>query len=303
VPAPYCPSGDRRNSQGTIGTDKQFTSQILDGMGLYYYNARYYDPGIGRFISPDTMIPGLSNPQALNRYSYVNNNPLNSTDPTGHFSFHINLKTVLKVVAVVAIVVAVVALAVIAAPLVIAAASAAAAAATTAATVVAAAASTVIGAAATAIDTAFCLASAYATVALGTVGDALAGVAEAGTATEIVANTLKDGAPSPELNPPGALGNWNTTTFEEGDTFQRFGDISGHYGAPVGQSADASALSPASQGQALNIYQFNTSWNALQSTVAPQPDWNQTGLGQQFYFEPTIGDLLQGDIISNVTTE
>jgi RHS repeat-associated protein len=46
----YSPFGDRGNSQGTIGTDKQFTGQRLDGTGLYFYNARYYDPTIGRFV-------------------------------------------------------------------------------------------------------------------------------------------------------------------------------------------------------------------------------------------------------------
>ncbi|MFC1953475.1 RHS repeat-associated core domain-containing protein, partial [Chloroflexota bacterium] len=66
-------------------TDKLFTGQRLDGTGLYYYNARYYDPEIGRFISPDTIIPNPANPQSFNRYSYVLNNPLRYTDPTGHW--------------------------------------------------------------------------------------------------------------------------------------------------------------------------------------------------------------------------
>ena len=61
-----------------------FTGQRLDATGLYYYNARYYDATIGRFISPDTVIQNPANPQTLNRYSYCVNNPLNRTDPTGH---------------------------------------------------------------------------------------------------------------------------------------------------------------------------------------------------------------------------
>jgi len=44
----------------------------------------YYDPELGRFIQPDTVIPDLSNPQSYNRYSYVLNNPLRYTDPSGH---------------------------------------------------------------------------------------------------------------------------------------------------------------------------------------------------------------------------
>ncbi|RMD62918.1 RHS repeat-associated core domain-containing protein, partial [Candidatus Parcubacteria bacterium] len=51
---------------------------------LYDYNARYYDPAIGRFIQPDTIVPEPANPQALNRYAYVNNNPVRYTDPSGH---------------------------------------------------------------------------------------------------------------------------------------------------------------------------------------------------------------------------
>ncbi len=48
-----------------------------------YYGARYYDPAIGRFISADTIVPNPADPQTLNRYSYVNNNPILYTDPTG----------------------------------------------------------------------------------------------------------------------------------------------------------------------------------------------------------------------------
>jgi RHS repeat-associated protein len=45
---------------------------------------RMYDPLIGRFLSADTIVPGPSNPQALNRYSYGFNSPLKYTDPDGH---------------------------------------------------------------------------------------------------------------------------------------------------------------------------------------------------------------------------
>ncbi len=78
----YTPFGAARSFSGTLPAQK-FTGQRLDDVGLYYYGARYYDPEIGRFISPDTIVPKLKNPQALNRYSYVTNNPLKYTDPTG----------------------------------------------------------------------------------------------------------------------------------------------------------------------------------------------------------------------------
>ena len=84
----YYPFGDVRWSDGTLPTDRQFTGQRLEaGLGLYDYRARYYDPAIGRFTQPDTVVPGPGHPQSLNRYSYVDNNPLRYADPSGHRTF------------------------------------------------------------------------------------------------------------------------------------------------------------------------------------------------------------------------
>ena len=55
--------------------------------GLDYYNARYYNPNIRRFTQADDIIQDQYNPQDLNRYSYVKNNPLRYTDPKGHFAW------------------------------------------------------------------------------------------------------------------------------------------------------------------------------------------------------------------------
>ncbi len=52
-------------------------------LGLMDYNARFYDESLGRFISPDSIVPD-GNPQSLNRYSYVQNDPIGLNDPTGH---------------------------------------------------------------------------------------------------------------------------------------------------------------------------------------------------------------------------
>jgi RHS repeat-associated protein len=79
----YYPYGGTRS--GTMATDRRFTGQREEtAIGLYDYKARYYDPVIGRFIQADTIVPEPGNPQALNRYAYVYNNPLGYTDPSGH---------------------------------------------------------------------------------------------------------------------------------------------------------------------------------------------------------------------------
>jgi len=82
----YYPYGQTRINTGSINVNHKYTSQELDGsIGLYFYNARYYDPILGRFISPDPIVPDPANPQMLNRYAYVGNNPINYTDPSGYW--------------------------------------------------------------------------------------------------------------------------------------------------------------------------------------------------------------------------
>ena len=68
-----------------MSTDRLYTGQVFDrNVELMYYGARYYDPALGRFVQADTIVPQPGNPQALNRYSYVLNNPLRYIDPSGH---------------------------------------------------------------------------------------------------------------------------------------------------------------------------------------------------------------------------
>jgi len=84
----YRAYGETRYTSGTTPTSRRFTGQRREGtIGLYDYGARFYDPLLGRFLSADTVVPQLGNPQALNRYAYVLNNPLRYTDPTGHMIF------------------------------------------------------------------------------------------------------------------------------------------------------------------------------------------------------------------------
>jgi len=82
--------GAERTDVGTIAqTDFGYTGQRLldDGMGgLMDYQARMYLPYLNRFTQPDSIVPDLSNPQALNRYSYALNYLIRYNDPSGHCS-------------------------------------------------------------------------------------------------------------------------------------------------------------------------------------------------------------------------
>jgi RHS repeat-associated protein len=56
---------------------------MLDNLNLTHMNGRVYDQLLGRFLSADPYIDGALNTQSWNRFSYVKNNPLSFTDPSG----------------------------------------------------------------------------------------------------------------------------------------------------------------------------------------------------------------------------
>ena len=71
-------------SDGDYDNPYKFTGKELDDeTGLYYYEARYYNAAIGRFVSIDPWGGDLSDPQSLNKYAYVSNNPVKYVDPSG----------------------------------------------------------------------------------------------------------------------------------------------------------------------------------------------------------------------------
>lgn len=81
----YFPFGEKRQS-GSSSVSHMYTGQELDSeTGLYNYNARLYDPDLGRFLTPDSIVQAPGDPQAFNRYAYARNNPVLYTDPTGHW--------------------------------------------------------------------------------------------------------------------------------------------------------------------------------------------------------------------------
>jgi RHS repeat-associated protein len=83
----YWPYGEMRSVNGTPATDKLYTGQQIEpsttGLGLYNYGARFYSTTLGRFLSVDPIVPEMYNPQDWNGYTYVRNNPMRYTDPTG----------------------------------------------------------------------------------------------------------------------------------------------------------------------------------------------------------------------------
>ena len=83
----YYPYGASRYNPGGQITTYRFTGQRWDsGTAIYFYNARWYDPTIGRFLQADSIVPSPGNPQDLNRYAYCRNNPLTYIDQDGHFA-------------------------------------------------------------------------------------------------------------------------------------------------------------------------------------------------------------------------
>ena len=75
----YCPFGEIDALQGPDSVQQKFTGKEWDSsLNLYYFGARYYDGGLGRFITSDDRLGApLDHRDALNRFSYVTNDPAN----------------------------------------------------------------------------------------------------------------------------------------------------------------------------------------------------------------------------------
>jgi RHS repeat-associated protein len=78
--------GEVRYVSGNMPTKYQYTGQFSDSyINLLWYGSRHYDPELGRFIQPDSIVPiSTQGVQAWDRYGYANNNPVKYTDPSGH---------------------------------------------------------------------------------------------------------------------------------------------------------------------------------------------------------------------------
>ncbi|MGA1999212.1 MAG: RHS repeat-associated core domain-containing protein [Terriglobales bacterium] len=90
----YYPYGGERWTNGSDPNHYKFTGKERDAeSGLDNFGARYFASTMGRFLTPDwSALPAavpyadLSNPQSLNRYSYVQNNPTTTIDADGHLT-------------------------------------------------------------------------------------------------------------------------------------------------------------------------------------------------------------------------
>jgi RHS repeat-associated protein len=87
----YGPFGSPLTTNGsTLPTGKGYINERFDPeTGLQYLHARYYDPSLGRFLSPDSWNPELPGVD-INRYAYAGNDPVNASDPNGHQMGHNN---------------------------------------------------------------------------------------------------------------------------------------------------------------------------------------------------------------------
>ena len=84
----FTPFGERIKGEGQpegYEDTHGFTEKDWDeDVGLWYFNARWYDPELGRFVTEDAYVGDPNDPRTLNHYTYGLNNPIRMLDPTGH---------------------------------------------------------------------------------------------------------------------------------------------------------------------------------------------------------------------------
>jgi RHS repeat-associated protein len=92
------------NDRAKARTRKGYTGhEMVDGAGIVHMQGRIYDPRLGRFLQADPIVQDPLNAQSYNRYTYVFNNPLSLTDPSGYRSISQNLELYWKPIVAIAI--------------------------------------------------------------------------------------------------------------------------------------------------------------------------------------------------------
>ncbi len=86
----YDPYGNlvENNAYAGVTTAYGYTGEYTDPSGMVYLRARYYNPAQGRFVSKDVWEGDYNNPLSLNRWGYVEGNPINYTDPSGYYTYN-----------------------------------------------------------------------------------------------------------------------------------------------------------------------------------------------------------------------
>lgn len=80
----YDSYGNVTNQTGSVENPYTYTGREWEeAIGLYYYRTRFYDAEVGRFLTVDGFEGFFDRPSSLHSYNYVENNPINFTDPTG----------------------------------------------------------------------------------------------------------------------------------------------------------------------------------------------------------------------------
>ena len=82
----YAPYGETVSSAGSGYSAYQYTGEARDTSGLTYLRSRYLDTNVGRFVSRDTWEGNYNRPLSLNRWGYVEGNPVNMIDPSGRYA-------------------------------------------------------------------------------------------------------------------------------------------------------------------------------------------------------------------------
>lgn len=80
----YDSYGTVTNQTGTVENPYTYTGREWEeAIGLYYYRTRFYDAEVGRFLTKDGFDGFIDRPMSINKYNYLENNPINFSDPTG----------------------------------------------------------------------------------------------------------------------------------------------------------------------------------------------------------------------------
>jgi RHS repeat-associated protein len=92
----YDAFGDLITSTGSTANFYRYSGEQYDpNLGFVYLRARYLNPNAGRFLTRDSLAGNIFDPSSLHRYTYVGNNPMNLSDPSGHeFTFSGLLTTI-----------------------------------------------------------------------------------------------------------------------------------------------------------------------------------------------------------------